>query len=178
MILIMVMQEFDEKLKEVSDLIRRMNTDTYHFERDAVRLALDVEEMAEKYGLHIQPDLALIRGNLMCGYHEEKGCILSRKERGKEKQRYILNELAKLVRLVEKYFADAREQFQKCEKVCGQIIINAYYRGLNQKNKDLYVAASQDAELAPHMAEINGAVGCANAKVIFEQAKAYTKSIR
>lgn len=175
MILIMVMQEFDKKLTEVTDLIRNMGVDTYHFERDAIRLALDVEEMAEQYGMHIQPDLALIRGNLMCGYHEEKGCVLSRKERGKERQRYIVNELAKLVGLVQEYFKEAREQFQKCERICGQIIVNAYYRGLHQKNQDLYVAASQDAELAPHVAEINGAVGCVNAKVIFEQAKAYIK---
>ena len=175
MIFIMVMKEFDQKLTEISGLIHELDADSYCLERKAVRLALDLEELAEQYGLYIQADIALVRGELLCGYPAEKAGLLSRKERSKEKQRYIVNELSRLVQLVENYFADARKRFEECEQICGQMIINAYYRGLNKANSDLYMAISRDAELAPHLAEMHGAVGCANAKVIFEQAKAYAK---
>lgn len=175
MILIMVMHEFDRKLTEISDLIHNMECGNYQFERDAVKMVLDIEEMAERYSLPIQADLALVRGKLLCGYPEEKASLLSRKERGREKQRYIVTLLFEAVKLVEDYFRGARKQFNDCEQVCGQIIVNAFYKGLHQQNQDLYVLVSQDADLGPHLAEVHSAVGCANARVIFEEAKVYTK---
>lgn len=87
----------------------------------------------------------------------------------------VVSELAEATRLAEEYFDRARKQFEECEQLCGQIIINAYYRGLQQQKQDLYLLVSQDEELGPHMAKINGAVGCANTRVIFEQAKVYTR---
>lgn len=175
MILIMVMHEFDRKLAEVSQLIRNMECSNYQFERDAVKLVLDIEGMAERYGLPIQADLAIVRGKMLCGYPEEKASLLSRKERGREKQRYTVTLLSEAVKLVEDYFVGARKQFNDCEQVCGQLIVNAFYKGLHQENQDLYVLVSQDADLGPHLADVHGAVGCANARVIFEQAKVYTK---
>lgn len=175
MILIMVMQEFDRKLAEVSDLISYMAQDFYHFERDAARLVLELEEMAKKYGIPIQADLALVRGNLLCGCPEEKAALLSRRERTKEKQRYVVQQLTRAADCVENYFAGSREQFGRCEQVCGQIIVGAYYKGLYKKQQDLFLLAAQEEELAPHMAEVQGMVGCANARAIFEQAKDYVR---
>lgn len=175
MILIMVMQEFDRKLAEVSGLIRSMDSEAHRFERDAIKLVMDLEKMAETYALPIQAELALVRGRLLCGCPEDKAGRLSRKERSKEKQRYLINQLAEAVCLAEQYFEGARKQFEECEQVCGQIIINAYYRGMQKEKQDLYLLVSQDEELGAHMAKVNGVVGCANARVIFEQAKAYTR---
>lgn len=175
MILIMVMQEFDRKLAEVSGLVRSMDSETYRLERDSIKMVMDLEKMAETYGLPIQAELALVRGKLVCGFPEDKAKRLSRKEHSKEKQRYILTQLTEAVGLVEQYFSGARKQFEECEQLCGQIIINAYYRGLQKQKQDLYLLVSQDEELGPHMAKINGAVGCANTRVIFEQAKKYTR---
>lgn len=175
MILFMVMQEFDRKLAEVSGLVRSMDTEIHRFERDAIKTVMDLEKMAESYGLPIQAELALVRGRLICGYSEDKGKRLSRKERSREKQRYIMTQLSEAVRLTESYFSGARKQFEECEQLCGQIIINAYYRGLQKQKQDLYLLVSQDEELGQHMAKINGAVGCANTRVIFEQAKKYTR---
>lgn len=175
MILIMVMQEFDRKLAEISGLIRSMDSEPYRFERDAIKMVMDLEMMAETYGLPIQAELALVRGKLICGCPEDKSNRLPRKERSKEKQRYIIAQLTEAIRLAEEYFDRARKQFEECEQVCGQIIINAYYRGLQKQKQDLYLLVSQDEELGPHMAKVNGAVGCANTRVIFEQAKVYTR---
>lgn len=175
MILIMVMQEFDRKLSEISNLISQMENDFYHFEREALRLVLELEKMSEKYGLPIQKELALVRGNLVCGYSSEKAALLSRKERGKEKQRYVVQQLTEAVEHIEGYFSESRKQFERCEQVCGQIIVGAYYKGLYKQQQDLFLLAAQEEELAPHMAEIQGMVGCANARVIFEQAKAYIR---
>lgn len=175
MILIMVMQEFDRKLAEMSGLIRSMDSESLRFERDAIKMVMDMEKMAETYALPIQAELALVRGKLICGYPENKSNRLSRKERSKEKLRFIVNQLTEAVCLAEKYFEGARKQFEECEQVCGQIIINAYYRGLQKQKQDLYLLVSQDEELGPHMAKVNGLVGCANARVIFEQAKVYVR---
>lgn len=175
MIYVMVMQEFDRKLGEVSGLMQSMDSNSYHFQENAITLVLEMEKLAEKYGLPIQAELALVRGKLACGYPEEKANLLSRKDRSREKQRYIIGELSKGVELVKQYFEAARKQFDSCEQVCGQMIINAYYKGLNKQKEDLFVLVSQDTDLGPHLAEVYGSVGCANAKVIFEQAKKYLK---
>lgn len=135
----------------------------------------NLEEKAEKYALPIQGELALIRGKLVCGYSEAKANTLSRKDRGRERQRYTLEQLSDAVMLVEEYFRAARKQFEECEQICGQIIINAYYKGMNRQGQDLYLQVSQDAELAPYLAKVQGVVGCANSRVIFEQAKGYIK---
>lgn len=175
MIYIMVMQEFDRKLGEVSGLIQSMDSDSCHFQKNAIGMVMELENMAEKYGLPIQAELALVRGKLICGYPEEKANLLSRKVRSREKQRYIITQLSKAVELVEQYFEAARKQFDNCEQVCGQMIINAYYKGLDKQKEDLFVLVSKDEDLGPHLAEVYGVVGCANAQVIFEQAKVYTK---
>lgn len=173
MVFIMVMQEFDRKLAEVSGLIRGMEHDSYHFETNVIRVVLNLEQMAEKYALPIQAELAVVRGKLLCGYALEKG--QSRKERDKEKKRYVVEQLEDVLGIIEDYFSAARKKFDKCEQLCGQIIVSAYYKGMYQYKKDLYESVQQDEELAPHLAEVQGAVGFVNSKVIFEQAKEYVK---
>lgn len=177
MILIMVMQEFDQKLTEVSGLLQNTEASVPSLGKNAAGLVMELETMAQRYGLHIQAELALIRGRLLCGYPEEKGTGISRKEREHAKLRYIVEQLEKAVTLVGNHFKNARAQFEECEKVCGQIIVNAHYRGLVQNGQDLYTVVSQDPELAPHLAQVQGAVGYINAKVIFESAKIYTRMI-
>lgn len=174
MVLILVMEEFDRRLAEISEIIKSMETNTHNLEKSAAEIVLSLEEMAEKYSLPFQANLALIRGRLLCGYPEEKSGSLSRKERSKQKQRYIVAQLSDAVAIIEQHFKSAREQFEECERICGQIIVNCYYKGLYHQKGELYDLVNTDKELAVHLAGVQGLVGFVNARIIFEKAKAYT----
>lgn len=173
MILIFVMKEFDKELAVVSRLVQKMEINSYYLEQDSIKLLLSLEEKAEKYSLPIQPRLALIRGNLICGYKEEKTSIMNRKEKNREKKRFITKQLMEAVQCVEEYFTNARKQFDECEQICGQIVMHAYNKGLHQISQDLYTLASQDPELAAPLANVKSVIGTANARFIFDQAQAY-----
>lgn len=173
MVLVFVMKEFDKELKEVSRLMWGLDENSYSLERDAVKLLLNLEEKAEKYSLPIQPNLALIRGKLICGYKEEIGTMMNRKEKNKDKKRFVVNQLAEAVQCVEGYFSNARKQFEECEQICGQILMHAYNKGLHQLNQDLYMVVSQDPELAGALANVKSVIGGVNARYIFEQAQVY-----
>ncbi len=170
--LYLVMQAFDNKLTEITAFVRTMEEEPYHFEQAAQTLLGELEEMSQRYSLPFQPNLSLLHANLLCGY-KEPGGDATRKEKNREKKRYIISQLSEAVRIIQEYFEDARKQFDDCEKLCGQLIVNARYRGLENNTADLYTAVENDSELGAHLANIKAAVGTANALVIFEQAKLY-----
>lgn len=170
--LFLVMQAFDSKLAEITALVQTMEEAPYHFEQAAHTLLSGLEEMAQRYSLPFQPNLSLLQANLLCGY-KETGSDATRKEKSREKKRYIVNQLSEAVHIIQQYFEDARKQFDDCEKLCGQIIINARYRGLDSNMADLYTAVEKDGELGVHLANIKATIGTANALVLFEQAKLY-----
>lgn len=172
MILIFVMKEFDKELTEISRLVRELEANTYGLETDAAKLMLNLEEKAEKYSLPIQPRLALIRGNLICGYKEDLTSIMNRKERNREKRRFVIEQLSDAVQCIEEYFVNARRQFDECEQVCRQIVIHAYSKGLNHMNQDLLALAAQDPELAAPLANVMSVIGNTNTRFIFEQVQA------
>lgn len=174
--LFLVMQAFDRKLAEITTLVQTMEQDSYHFEEYAVKLLSEIETMAQQYALPFQPNLSLLQANLLCGNKEDSSPAANRKEKTKEKKRYVINQLSEAVRIVQQYFEDTRKQFDDCEKICGQIIISAQYKGLTGCTSDLYTAVEQDGELGAHLANVKAAVGTVNAMVIFEQAKAYMSS--
>ena len=174
MILIFVMKEFDKELSEISTLIRTLESDFYEMERETGNLVQRLEDMAGKYSLPIQPKLALIRGNLICGYKEE-GTMQSRKEKLTEKKRFLVQQLAEAAECIENYFMPARKQFDECEKICGQIIVHAYHKGLGGQGEDLLTQVLQDAELAAHLMNVKAVVGGVNTRIIFEQAQVYMK---
>ncbi len=175
--LYLVMQAFDSKMTEITALVRTMEEASYHFEQTAQTLLTELEEMAQRYSLPFQPNLSLLHANLLCGY-KEPGDDATRKEKNREKKRYIISQLSEAVRIVQHYFEDARKQFDECEKLCGQIIVNARYRGLESNTTDLYTTLENDSELGVHLANIKAAVGTANALVIFEQAKLYLEDMQ
>lgn len=172
--LIMVMQAFDKKLTEITTLVQVMEQDSYHFEQDAEKLLSDLEEMAQQYAMPFQPNLSLVRAKLLCGNREKNSVDAGRKEKGREKKRYIVSQLSEAVGIVQGYFEDARKQFEECEKLCGQIIVSAQFKGLTEQASDLYTAVEQDGELGVHLANVKAVVGAVNTMVIFEQARANT----
>ncbi len=173
----LVMQTFDNKLTEITALVRTMEEEPYHFEQTAQTLLAELEEMAQRYSLPFQPNLSLLHANLLCGY-KESGDDATRKEKNREKKRYIVSQLSEAVRIIQQYFEDARKQFDDCEKLCGQIIVNARYKGLEDNTADLYTTLENNSEFGMHLANIKAAVGTANALVIFEKAKLYVEDIQ
>ena len=121
----------------------------------------------------IQPRLALIRGSLLCGYKDEMNSIMNRKERSRDKKRFIIKQLSDAVQCVEEFFMNARKQFDECEQICSQIIVHACNKGLHQMNQDLFSVVSQDPELAAPLINVKAVIGNINARVIFEQAQAH-----
>lgn len=171
MILIFVMQEYDEQLKEISTLMEQLANNSQDLNRNAIRVVKNLEERAQKYSLSIQPQLALIRGNLLCGYHEDNKQQLNRKEKNIEKKRFIVDQLSQAVSCIEEYFQTARKQFQECEQVCGQIVMHAYNKGLKQQGRDLFPIVAADAELSGALANVIALIGSLNARIVFEQAE-------
>lgn len=171
MVLIFVMQEYDEQLREVSNLMEQLANNSQELNRNAIRVVKNLEDRAQKYSLSIQPQLALIRGNLLCGYHEDNKQQLNRKEKNMEKKRFVVEQLSKAVSCIEEYFQTARKQFQECEQVCGQIIMHAYNKGLRQQGRDLFSIVVTDTELSVALANVIALIGSLNARIVFEQAE-------
>lgn len=171
MVLFFVMQEYDEQLRELSRIMELLDKDSQALNQNAIQLVKNLEERAQKYSLPIQPKLALVRGTLLCGYQEEKQGQLNRKEKAAAKKSFIVNQLSIAVSCIEEYFQTARKQFEECEKLCGQIIMHAYSKGLHKETQDLFSLVAVDVELSPHLANVIALIGSVNARVIFEQAK-------
>lgn len=171
MVLFFVMQEYDEQLREISRIMELLERDSQTLNQNAIQLVKNLEEMAQKYSLSIQPELALVRGKLLCGYQEEKQAQLNRKEKTAAKKSFIVNQLSVVVSCIEEYFQKARKQFEECEQLCGQIIMHAYSKGLHKETQDLFSLVAADVELSPHLSNVIALIGSVNARVIFEQAK-------
>lgn len=174
MVLIFVMKEFDKELTHISELVQKLESNSYELEQESVNLLHNLEKKAEKYSLPIQPKLALIRGKLLCGY-KESSANPNRKERNQEKKRFVITQLSEAAICVEEYFAVARKQFDECEQICGQIITHAYSRGLQADTTDLFKMVSTDSELSVPLANVIAIIGTVNARIIFEQAQVYVQ---
>jgi len=179
MVLIPVMEEFDNILRGITELINAMEKNQYNFREMCILHVKHLEERAEKYSLPFQSNLSAIRGKLIVGFNRsEVSKTCSRKELKSIENKYYLSQLTDSIKYIEEYFLPYRKTFDECEQLCCQVITNSIYRGalttLNEhysKNlKDGMMSfVMADGELAPVMIHIAGMVGRANMEIIFDK---------
>lgn len=175
MILIPMLEKLDGIMSGMTELINKLNANEAELIKQSVEMVRELEDMAQSYRLPIQPQLAIIRGKLMCEPSKPNE-TMSRKDSRALRKRYILSQLDELNRCVQEYLSDSRKAFYECERLACQIIVRLRAKGVldgytaaNLNGDKLTELAAQDSELAPIVVHITGLIGAVNTKVIFDK---------
>lgn len=175
MILIPMLEEVDRIMSRLTELVDKLDSNESELRLLSIAIVKELEEAAQKYRLPILPQLAVIRGKLICGAAKPSG-TLSHKDIKALQKRYILSQLDELNRCVQEYLADSRKAFYECERLACQIIVRLRAKGVldgytaaNLNGDKLTELAAQDSELAPIVVHITGLIGAVNTKVIFDK---------
>ncbi|MDD6573007.1 MAG: hypothetical protein PUF12_11550 [Thermoflexaceae bacterium] len=179
MVLIPVMEEFDNILKGITELVNAMEKNQYNFRDMCILHIKQLEDRAQKYSLPIQPKLSSFRGRLIAGFNRtELSKTCTRKELKNIENKYYLSQITDSMECVEEYFLPYRKTFDECEQLCCQVITNSVYKGALITLNECYIKNLKDGmmsfvmadeELAPVMIHIAGMVGRANMEIIFDK---------
>lgn len=179
MVLIPVMEEFDNAMQNITGLVDAMEKNQYNFRDMCIMHVKLLEEKAEKYSMPFLPKLSTIRGKLLVGINRsELGKTYGRKELKNIENKYYLSQINEVLDFIEQYFLPYRKVFDECEQLCCQVITNSVYKGALNSLNECYIKnlkdgmmsfVMADAELAPVMIHITGMIGRVNMEIIFDR---------
>ncbi len=178
MILIPVMENMDNILKDMPNLINKLESGQIDLQSESVDFVRKLENACDNYRLPISGQLSIIRGKLLCGISESKDQTANqtRKERKANQNRYILTQLESAYNCASAYFEESRKIFIECERTVCQIITRLIDGGILQNHNPhelsgntLIQLASENNELSPALIQITGLIGALNTNIIFEK---------
>lgn len=168
MVFLLIIQKFDDKLKEVSELVNIMEQKSHEFEARTTQFLKELEDMAAEYSLPIQPKLALLHGQMVTGRKEEKK-KMDRREEKKERKRFALDLLSQAVGCIEEYFQEPKRQLSECEQLCGQIVNKAMEISPEGTEEAIQSTILQTPELCALLSNVKGVAGPLNIRLLLEK---------